>query len=110
MRSEGFLAVGLGVLLALASGNALAGAPGIEKWSFPAGIVGILTKDVLSSPAIGADGTISVGLGETLFAIYSDFPGLAHSPWAMFRHNLKHTARILPINITPSISLLLDEK
>ena len=38
MRSEGFLAVLLNVLLVLTSGNAWAGAPGTEKWSFPAGM------------------------------------------------------------------------
>ena len=52
----------------------------------------------LSSPAIGADGTIYVGSEDgKLYAIYSSSPGLANSPWPMFHHDLKHTGNPAPL-------------
>ncbi|MHC4687983.1 MAG: outer membrane protein assembly factor BamB family protein, partial [Planctomycetota bacterium] len=65
---------------------------GTEKWRFATGYT------VSSSPAIGADGTIYVGSSDSnLYAVYSTSPGLAHTPWPMFHHDLKHTGRVLPL-------------
>ena len=63
---------------------------GTEKWRFTTG-----WYVHYSSPAIGADGTIYVGsYDNNLYAINSTSPGLAHTPWPMFHHDLKHTGRI----------------
>jgi hypothetical protein len=49
---------------------------------------------IYSSPAIGADGTIYIPAGGYLYALYGSTP-LQKSPWPMFRHDPKHTARSL---------------
>lgn len=85
-------------------GNLYAVSPvGSKKWAFTTG------KTVKSSPAVGADGTVYVGSWDyNRYAVYRDSPGLAKSSWPMFHHDLKHTGRALPINITPIMHLLLD--
>ncbi len=70
---------------------------GTQKWPWAYGMEG----PVVSSPAIGADGTIYVGCvgrsttggGGQLIAINGSSEGLADSPWPMFRHDLRHTGR-----------------
>jgi outer membrane protein assembly factor BamB len=52
---------------------------------------------VLSSPAIGSDGTVYVGSGyggNTLYAIKTDSKGLAKSPWPMRGQNARHNSRV----------------
>ena len=57
-------------------------------WEFEAG------GRVLSSPAIGSDGTVYVGSHDKkLYAIKTDSKGLARSPWPMRGQNAKHTGR-----------------
>ena len=61
---------------------------GTVKWAFQTG------GTVHSSPSIGSDGTIYVGSGDgNIYAINSASGGLADSPWPMFRHDVRHTAR-----------------
>ncbi|MCD6462511.1 MAG: PQQ-binding-like beta-propeller repeat protein [Thermotogae bacterium] len=61
---------------------------GYVKWKFKTG------SCVTSSPAIGEDETIYVGSGDNyLYAIVTDFGGLADSPWPMFHHDFHHTGR-----------------
>jgi len=60
---------------------------GTLKWKYQT------VNNVWSSPAIGSDGTIYVGSGDYLYAIYGSGT-LAHTPWPMFRHDLKHTGRV----------------
>ncbi len=51
-------------------------------------------KDIISSPAIGSDGTVYVGSNDNkLYAIKSSSMGLADSLWPMFHHDAKHTGR-----------------
>ena len=57
-------------------------------WEFETG------GDVLSSPAIGSDGTVYVGsIDNKLYAIKTDSKGLAKSPWPMRGQNPQHTGR-----------------
>ena len=57
-------------------------------WEFEAG------GRVLSSPAIGSDGTVYVGsYDKKLYAIKTDSKGLAKSPWPMRGQNARHTGR-----------------
>jgi PKD repeat protein len=44
-----------------------------------------------SSPVIGPDGTLYVGVGYSLVAFKSTSMGLANSAWPMFHHDVKHT-------------------
>ena len=79
-------------LLALCLCLPLAGAdkrkPGTVLWEFKTGGI------VLSSPAIGSDGTVYVGSGDKkLYAIKTDSKGLAKSPWPMRGQNPQHTGR-----------------
>lgn len=65
---------------------------GTEKWKFRA--------PVLSSPVIAPDGTIYVGSREAssgkLYAIDGGpNVSLAHTPWPMFRHDIRHTGNVL---------------
>lgn len=61
---------------------------GTEKWSIKTG------SNVWSSPVIGADGTVYVGSSDNkVYAINTSSEGLADSPWPMFRHDVRHTAR-----------------
>ena len=49
---------------------------------------------VISSPAIGPDGTVYVGSEDyKLYAIKTDSKGLAKSPWPMRGQNPLHTGR-----------------
>jgi len=62
--------------------------PGTVLWEFKTG------GAVSSSPAIGADGTVYVGLrSNKLYAIKTDSKGPAKSPWPMFGQNAQHTGR-----------------
>ena len=64
--------------------------PGTVLWEFETGLY------VLSSPAIGSDGTVYVGSGDKkLYAIKTDSKGLAKSPWPMRGQNARHTGRAL---------------
>ena len=57
-------------------------------WAFETG------DRVVSSPAIGSDGTVYVGSGDNkLYAIKTDSKGLAKSPWPMRGQNAQHTGR-----------------
>ncbi|MBN2092316.1 T9SS type A sorting domain-containing protein, partial [candidate division KSB1 bacterium] len=58
---------------------------GIKKWDFTSG------DDVLSSPAIGPDGTIYVGsFDNKIYALQSSSLGLTDSDWPKFRRDLKN--------------------
>ena len=62
--------------------------PGTVLWEFETG------GRVLSSPAIGSDGTIYVGSDDKkLYAIKTDSKGLNKSPWPMRGQNPQHTGR-----------------
>ncbi|MBU4264068.1 MAG: hypothetical protein KKC76_19625 [Proteobacteria bacterium] len=56
---------------------------GTQEWLFqiPWGLAS------MSSPAIGTEGSIYVGLADTRYAIYGDSNGLLKSPWPMFNHD-----------------------
>ena len=57
-------------------------------WEFETG------GPVISSPAIGSDGTVYVGSYDNkLYAIKTDSKGLAKSPWPMRGQNPQHTGR-----------------
>ena len=57
-------------------------------WEFETG------GQVLSSPAIGSDGTVYVGSEDKkLYAFRTDSKGLAKSPWPMRGQNPQHTGR-----------------
>ena len=61
---------------------------GVKLWEFETG------GFVVSSPAIGSDGTVYVGSGDKkLYAIKTDSKGLAKSPWPMRGQNARHTGR-----------------
>ena len=62
--------------------------PGTVLWEFETG------GQVLSSPAIGSDGTVYVGSEDKkLYAFRTDSKGLAKSPWPMRGQNPQHTGR-----------------
>ena len=64
--------------------------PGTVLWEFEMG------NGVLSSPAIGSDGTVYVGsYDKKLYAIKTDSKGLAKSPWPMRGQNARHTGRVM---------------
>ncbi len=49
---------------------------------------------MVSSPALGADGTVYVGSHDyKLYAIKTDSKGLAKSPWPMRGQTPQHTGR-----------------
>ena len=59
---------------------------GTPIWEFETG------HGVVSSPAIGSDGTVYVGSRDKkLYAIKTDSKGLARSPWPMRGQNARHT-------------------
>ena len=59
-------------------------------WEFETG------GQVLSSPAIGSDGTVYVGsYDKKLYAFRTDSKGLAKSPWPMRGQNARHTGRVM---------------
>ena len=61
---------------------------GVKLWEFETG------GRVLSSPAIGPDGTVYVGSDDNkLYAIKTNSKGLAKSPWPMRGQNPQHTGR-----------------
>ena len=63
---------------------------GVKLWEFETG------RAVLSSPAIGSDGTVYVGSENgNLYAIKTDSKGPAKSPWAMRGQNARHTGRVM---------------
>ena len=63
---------------------------GAPIWEFKTGDI------VFSSPAIGSDGTVYVGLNDTkLYAIKTDSKGPAKSPWPMFGQNAQRTGRVI---------------
>ena len=84
----------LACLIVILSGITSAfAAAGDLKWKYasiyvPAGVV--------SSPALGPDGTVYVGSLDTyLYAIDSGTgEGLADSPWPMFRRTVDHQGRV----------------
>ena len=58
-------------------------------WEFGTG------DQVLSSPAIGSDGTVYVGSDDKkLYAIKTDSKGPAQSPWPMGGQNAQRTSRV----------------
>ena len=64
--------------------------PGTVLWEFKTG------RGVISSPAIGSDGTVYVGSFDyKLYAIKTDSKGLAKSPWPMRGQNARHTGRVM---------------
>ncbi len=69
---------------------AINGKSGDKLWEFETG------DAVHSSPAIGSDGTLYVGLpGGVLYAFRTDSKGLAKSPWPMRGQNARHTGRAM---------------
>ena len=53
-------------------------------------------RGVISSPAIGSDGTVYVGSDDKkVYAIKTDSKGLAKSPWPMRGQNARHTGRVM---------------
>jgi len=68
--------------------NALDGKTGAKKWEFETG------GSMISSPVIGADGTLYIGSGDKkIYAIKTDSKGPANSPWPMRGQNAQHTGR-----------------
>ena len=62
----------------------------LKLWEFETGDV------VISSPAIGSDGTVYVGSNdEKLYAIKTESKGPAKSPWPMRGQNARHTGRVM---------------
>ena len=60
----------------------------LKLWEFETGY------GVVSSPAIGSDGTVYVGSWDNkLYAIKTESKGLANSPWPMRGQNPQHTGR-----------------
>ena len=60
----------------------------LKLWEFETGY------GVVSSPAIGSDGTVYVGSNDyKLYAIKTESKGLANSPWPMRGQNPQHTGR-----------------
>ena len=60
----------------------------LKLWEFETG------SYVVSSLAIGSDGTVYVGSWDNkLYAIKTDSKGLAKSPWPMRGQNALHTGR-----------------
>ena len=63
---------------------------GTPIWEFATG------GGMVSSPAIGSDGTVYVGSDDKkLYAIKTDSKGLAKSPWPMRGQNARHTGRVM---------------
>jgi outer membrane protein assembly factor BamB len=61
-----------------------------KLWEFETG------GGVVSSPAIGSDGTVYVGSDDNrLYAINTESLGLAKSPWPMRGQNARHTGRVM---------------
>lgn len=48
----------------------------------------------ITSPIIGADGTLYATLGNTLYAVSTGTNGPANSPWPMYQQNAQHTGRV----------------
>ena len=66
------------------------GPAGTLLWEFKTG------DAVVSSPAIGSDGTVYVGSNDNkLYAIRTESLGLAQSPWPMRGQNAQHTGRVM---------------
>ena len=64
--------------------------PGTLLWEFETG------DGLVSSPAIGSDGTVYVGSYDNkLYAINTNSKGLAKSPWPMRGQNARHTGRVM---------------
>ena len=65
--------------------------------SKPSKIETVLTSgNSATSPAIGSDGTVYVGLwDEKLYAIKTESLGPAKSPWPMRGQNARHTGRVM---------------
>ena len=62
----------------------------LKLWEFETG------GAVISSPAIGSDGTVYVGsFDKKLYAIKTESLGLAKSPWPMRGQNARHTGRVM---------------
>ena len=63
---------------------------GVKLWEFETG------AGMVSSPAIGSDGTVYVGSEDKkLYAIKTDSKGLVKSPWPMRGQNARHTGRVM---------------
>ena len=62
---------------------------GVKLWEFKTGHI------VLTSPAIGSDGTVYVGSNDKLYAIKTESLGPAKSPWPMRGQNARHTGRVM---------------
>jgi len=63
--------------------------PGPVLWEFVTGGI------VISSPAIGFDGTVYVGSGDCeVYALKTDSKGPAKSPWPMRGQNPQHTGQV----------------
>ena len=71
---------------------------GTQKWVFNTGPATLTSTVSLSTsgPAIGADGTLYLATKMSVFAIRSDSPGLAASPWPKFYGNNQNTGRAFP--------------
>ncbi len=80
-------------------------AGGTLQWTFPVG------ECYMSSPLIGPDGTVYIGGFRSLYAIHSDSPGPAHSPWPMFRQNVRRTGRseryLTPLSIGETVQTII---
>ena len=64
--------------------------PGTVLWEFETG------DGVVSSPAIGSDGTVYVGSYDSkVYAIATSSKGPAKSPWPMRGQNTRHTGRVM---------------
>jgi len=77
---------------------AINGKSGAKVWEFETGRweLGVISSPawILSSPAIGPDGTVYVGSSDKkVYAIKTDSKGLAKSPWPMSGQNTQHTGR-----------------
>jgi outer membrane protein assembly factor BamB len=58
---------------------------------------------IFSSPAIGTNGTIYIGSEDDNIYALTGASGLARTPWPMYRHDLRHTAKYAAITNTPPV-------
>jgi outer membrane protein assembly factor BamB len=80
-------------------------AGGTTNWVLNIGVSPFLSGQVFSSPVIADDGTIYIGVMQTLVAVAGAAPP-AQSAWPMHRHDARHTGRLsAPPPEAPTLSV-----